>query len=280
LTNSLHINHTQHSHNCEKVHKSLRFSKTNSYIHCFKCSKSDAMRSNQFIYFGSGLAAFGGLYFLSGLSFANILMGILTLIGAVMAALSGYKYQRCMQSIEEENEEDSVLLLSSLKELIDKNAQLSHELAQYKEPHNYTASHTVVIPVIYPNGSLGFKALKQGEGSIDDLTIEIIDLEKLIISEAPGGSTIEDFRFASNFFHIGSIPAQEVILPATEISLYGEQRSFDITIDTQQGRIIEYLRMYRIDRDWKAAIRIKSESSGHIIYEKIPAEINSQILQW
>lgn len=280
MTNSFHINYTQHSHNCEKVHKTLRFPKTNSYIHYFKCSKRGAMRSNQFIYFGSGLAALGGLYILSSLSFANILIGILTLIGAVMAALNGYKYQRSMHSIEEENEEDSVLLLRSLKELIDKNAQLSHELTQYKEQHNYSASHAVVIPVISPNGSLGFKAQKQGEGPVDDLTIEIIDLEKLIVSETLGGSTIEDFRFASNFFHIGLIPTQEVILPATEISLYGERRSFDITIDTRQGRIIEYLRMYRIDRDWKTAIRIKSERSGHIIYEKIPAEITSQILQW
>jgi hypothetical protein len=238
------------------------------------------MRSNQFIYFGSGLAAFGSLYLVSGLSNANILIAILTLIGAVMAGLSGFIYQRSMESIEEENEEDSVLLLKSIKELIDKNAHLSHELTQYKEQHNYSASHAVVIPVIYSNGSFGFKAQKQGEGPVDDLTIEIIDLEKLIVSETLGGSTIEDFRFASNFYYIGLIPAQEVIIPATEISLYGEQRSFDITIDTRQGRITEYLRMYRIGLDWKAAIKITNETNGHIIYEKIPAEINRESLEW
>jgi len=237
------------------------------------------MRSNQFIYVGSGLAALGGLYSLIGFSCSNTIISVLTIIGAVVAGLSGFVDQRKMQSIVEENEDDSVLLVTSLKELIDKNAQLSHELTQYKTQHNFS-SHAVVIPFISLNGSLGFKVHKQGEGSIDDLTIEIIDLEKLFVSETRGGSTIEDFRFASNFFYIGSIPMQEVILPATEISLYGEQRSFDITIDTPQGRIIEYLRMYRIDRDWKTAIRIKSENSGNIIYEKIHAEINREILQW
>lgn len=242
--------------------------------------KKDAMRSNHFIYLGSGLAVLGSLYFLSGFSFPNIFIGVLTLLGAVLAGVSAFLYQSSIKSNEEENEEDSVLLLKTLKELMDKNSQLTYELNQYKEQHSYSISHAFVIPIISPNGNLGFKAQKHGGGLIDDLSIEIIDLEKLVVSEIPGVSTIEDFRFASNFFHIGQIPAKEVILPETEISLYGEQRSFDITIYTRQGKIIEYLRMYRIDTDWKMAIRIKNEINGHIIYETIDPEINNKSLEW
>ncbi len=124
--------------------------------------------------------------------------------------------------------------------------------------------------------------IHQGENSLYDVSIRIVDLEKFESIEL---KTLSDVREAETVINIGNlVPNMAQVLGGWQLP-DTDMKRYNIFIAARNGIVTQLMRLKRVNGRWVGATRVEKESTGklEVLYEKVesqfPRDKNGNI-QW